>query len=143
MIGEGEYNLDDLIDIQVSDSYLGLDQDVIKCQNEGSLHDCSTRHYIDTVLRQCGCLPLNLRLSGNDPLCSPTELKCVAKVDVDSSGCLKPCSGMFVTSFSKSEQEKNLESLFPNFGAYDLYKKKTKYPPGYYGNKIHKIIDPV
>ena len=63
MIGEGEYNLDALKEIEVTDSYLGMDQDIRHCQTEESLFSCTTRHYIDTLLGQCGCLPFDIRNS--------------------------------------------------------------------------------
>ena len=62
LIGEGEYNLNDLKEIKVTDSYLGLDQEVRKCQNDEPLKNCTTRQYLDTLLRECGCLPITLRL---------------------------------------------------------------------------------
>ena len=37
-------------------------------------------------------------------LCEPTQ--------VDTFSCLKPCSGLIVTSFAKSEQHKDLDTLF-------------------------------
>ena len=60
LIGEGEYNLNDLKEIKVTESYLGLHDDIRVCSTEGSIHNCTTRHYIDTLLSQCGCLPFNL-----------------------------------------------------------------------------------
>ena len=64
-----------------------------------------------------------------ETLCtSPQELDCVNNVKVDTSSCLKACSGLIVTSFAKSELKKDLESLFPIFGDYKLYKKVTTYP---------------
>ena len=63
MVGEGEYNLDGFRQIKVTESYLGLDPDKKSCQNETLLHDCTTRKYLDTLLKKCGCLPLNLRTS--------------------------------------------------------------------------------
>ena len=65
-----------------------------------------------------------------ETLCtSSQELEdCVNNVKVDTSSCLKPCSGLIVTSFVKSELKKNLETLFPIFGQYKLYKKVTTYP---------------
>ena len=63
-IGEGEYNLNDLKEIIVTDSYLGLDENVSRgCQNVEPLNNCTTRLYMDTLLRDCGCLPFNIRLS--------------------------------------------------------------------------------
>ena len=60
LIGAGEYNINAIKEIIVTDSYLGLDQSIKRCQNEESLSQCSTKHYIDTVLKQCGCLPFTL-----------------------------------------------------------------------------------
>ena len=61
LIGEGEYNLNSLKEITVTESYLGLDQDVRKCQNDEPLNNCTTRQYLDTFLGKCGCLPFNIR----------------------------------------------------------------------------------
>ena len=63
LIGEGEYNLNTLKEIKVSDSYLGLDQDERGCQDEEPLYNCSTRHYMDALIDHCGCLPFNIKLS--------------------------------------------------------------------------------
>ena len=62
LIGEGEYNLNALTSIEVTDSYLGLDENVIKCQKEEPLQNCTTRRYRDTLLGQCGCLPFDMNL---------------------------------------------------------------------------------
>ena len=62
LIGEGEYNLNALTSIEVTDSYLGLDENVIKCQKEEPLQNCTTRRYRDTLLGQCGCLPFYMNL---------------------------------------------------------------------------------
>ena len=67
LIGEGEYNLDALKEIKVTDSYLGLDQDVRGCQNEESLNNCKTKHYLKTLLEECDCLPFNIRQSEKVP----------------------------------------------------------------------------
>ena len=69
LIGDGEYNLDNLKEIKGTDSYLGLDLDTRDCQNDKPFYNCTTQHYMEGLLRQCGCLPLNLRFSaevGND-----------------------------------------------------------------------------
>ena len=62
LIGEGEYNLDALKYIAATDSYLGLGQNIIGCQNKESYENCTTRHYIDNFLGKCGCMPFNIRL---------------------------------------------------------------------------------
>ena len=63
MIGGGEYNLNDIKDIKTTESYLGLDQDTRECQNKEHHYNCTTRQYVDTILGQCGCLPLSIKLS--------------------------------------------------------------------------------
>ena len=62
LVGEGEYNLNALKEIKVTDSYLGLDLDVIKCQNQEPRKNCTTKQYHDTFLGKCGCLPVNMRM---------------------------------------------------------------------------------
>ena len=63
LAGEGEYNLNVLKEIKVTDSFLGLDEDVRGCQIDEALGNCVTRHYIDSLLKQCGCIPFNIKLS--------------------------------------------------------------------------------
>ena len=64
-----------------------------------------------------------------EPICTASqEVECVNNVNVDTSSCLKPCSGLIVTSFVKSKLEKDLETLFPIFGEYNQYKKVTAHP---------------
>ena len=60
LIGQGEYNLNALKEISVTDDFLGLDQDVRQCQHEEPLNNCTTRQYLDTMLGECGCLPFNI-----------------------------------------------------------------------------------
>ena len=62
LIGEGEYNLNALKEIRVTESYLGLDQDVRQCQDDEPLINCTTRQYLDTLKGECGCLPISIRL---------------------------------------------------------------------------------
>ena len=63
IIGEGEYNLNVVKNIQVTESYLELDQDVRGCQTETTIQNCTTRQYISGLLEGCGCLPFSIRLS--------------------------------------------------------------------------------
>ena len=58
------------------------------------------------------------------------------QLQVDTFSCLKPCSGLIVTSFAKSEQHKDLDTLFPIFGEYNLFKKVTEYPSGANGKVV-------
>lgn len=59
--GDGEYNLDVLTEIKAADSFLEIDQDVRDCQNVETFYGCTSRHYMDNIIRDCGCLPINLK----------------------------------------------------------------------------------
>ena len=60
LIGEGEYNINVMTETKVTESFLGLDQDVRECQNDETLYDCTTRNHVNSMLEQCGCLPINM-----------------------------------------------------------------------------------
>ena len=148
LFGEGEYNLDVLKEIVVSSSYMGLNQNIRKCQSEETFYDCTTKHYRYDILRHCGCLPSNARLNDKvnllksiqnvrlyinlltqAPVCSSKQLECVNTINVNGSKCLKPCTGFIITSFTKSERNKNLEDLFPIImDSYNIYKMITQFP---------------
>ena len=73
----------------------------------------------------------NKAWSLQEPVCSTAkEMKCIEKTNryIDTSSCLKPCSGLIVTSFSKSHQKNDLRASFPIFQSYDNFKKLTSYP---------------
>ena len=68
-------------------------------------------------------------------------MKCVKSVMIDSFSCLKPCSGLIVTSFSKNYLNKDLEEIRTISKAYNEYKIITEYPPGYTGEyTLNNII---
>ena len=50
-----------MTELEVTDSYLGLEQDIKGCQNEEPYLNCTTKHYIENILVGCGCLPFNIR----------------------------------------------------------------------------------
>ena len=69
-----------------------------------------------------------------EPLCSAQKLDCVDKISVDTSSCMKPCSGLIVTSFSKSVEYKKLDILYPKiWRQYNNFKTISTYPPGLTG----------
>ena len=69
LIGEGEYNINDVKQLRVTKSFLGLDEEVRDCQNVESIHNCTTRKHLDTILEKCGCLPVNIWLSNKVFFC--------------------------------------------------------------------------
>ena len=60
LYGEGQYNFLSLKEISVTESFMGLDRDTINCQNIETFDDCKTRLYIETLRKDCGCVPISL-----------------------------------------------------------------------------------
>ena len=57
LTGEGQYNFNSIKQIDVTESFLGIDQEITKCQNMEPYEDCTTRYYLSEVKKKCGCLP--------------------------------------------------------------------------------------
>ena len=58
--GEGEYNLNILKEIKVTDPFYELDNEVRKCQSyrgEDTYDNCTTRYFLEQMRLKCGCLP--------------------------------------------------------------------------------------
>ena len=120
-----------LKEIEVTNSFLGMAQDAKKCQNEETLHNCTTIHYINIFLKQCKCLPFSLKVSSKvymeSPLCSSEKLACILKVKKKRPNCLVPCTGTLLTSFSNSIPEnKYLETKICS--CYDKHQKWLPLP---------------
>ena len=134
-MGEGDYHLDVLKEIQIKDSYLELDEDVRGCQNEEPFDNCTTRQYIDSLLKTCGCVPYSINLSrkGPMPICSSKELACVKRIEVNNSNCMPFCSGLILTSFSKNDAKKDMANLlYEEVMAYKQYMKWLEFPHKHY-----------
>ena len=56
-----EYNLNNVKEIRVTKDFLGLDRDVINCQNLESIETCKTRTYIAALMTKCGCVQFSIR----------------------------------------------------------------------------------
>ena len=66
-----------------------------------------------------------------EPLCTAVQLDCVRKIKADSinSKCLPECSGLILTSFSKSDSKNAIQHLIPSIDAvYKNYTKWAKFP---------------
>ena len=72
--GEGEYNLNILKEIKITNSFTELDKDVTMCQNYKSndtYDSCTTRYFMDQMMLKCGCLPdviINAKIN-NEKVC--------------------------------------------------------------------------
>ena len=49
-------------EIDVTESFMGLDRDNRKCQTVENYDDCKTNLYVNNLKKACGCLPLSLGL---------------------------------------------------------------------------------
>ena len=108
----------------MTESFLDLDMESKDCQTEEDEEYCRTKHYTDTILDQCGCLPFSMISSSNSTLCSPEQLRCVQNTTVDSSMCVKNCNGLVITSYSKADHARSLEASIPKeVSDYRKYKK--------------------
>ena len=71
------------------------------------------------------------------PICNLKGSDCVNKVNIDNHSCLSPCNGLFVTSFSKTESDTNLEMLLSEYiNSYDNYMKWYKFSAGLKGLQL-------
>ena len=67
-------------------------------------------------------------------MCSPEQVKCLRNIKVNAT-CAKSCSGLTITSFTKSEFDENsLMDIKTTINAYKYYKKWFKFPQGIKGN---------
>merc|ERR1711860_404923 len=113
-------------EIIVTDSFLGLERDIRNCQNIETFNDCITRQYNEKLLQQCGCLPLHLGNLEKDVLCvSKKDIECSQAIGPpNSTFCLRPCSGLVVSGYSKRQIDKSLGTLMP--ATVHQYKKFKK-----------------
>ena len=60
LFGEGEYNLNELKEIEVTKDFLELEQNVRACQYKEPIQNCTTRHIINQIEKHCRCKPFNM-----------------------------------------------------------------------------------
>ena len=56
--------MNEIKEIKVTESFLGLDEDSKGCQMEGEVDNCTTRQHLEAFLT-CGCLPYSVRKKAN------------------------------------------------------------------------------
>ena len=71
------------------------------------------------------------------------QMNCIENIKVDTSDCLKPCSGLIVTSFTKTQENRNMDNWLTVLDDYQVYKKVTVVPFGETGKYYIKIYHPV
>ena len=62
LYGEGQYNLNVVKEVAVTNSFMSLDTRIIGCQQLYDYEDCKSSHYLKSFLNKCKCLPFNLMI---------------------------------------------------------------------------------
>ena len=60
--GEGEYNINGVTEISVTDSFMGLDPEVRQCEiyADDTYNKCVREHHRNEILEKCKCLPFSV-----------------------------------------------------------------------------------
>ena len=61
LYGEGQYNLNSIKALRVSEDFLGMDESIKECQNKESFEECKSGRYIEKLLDECKCLPFGIQ----------------------------------------------------------------------------------
>ena len=75
--GAGEYNLDILKEIEVTNSFDELDTEVKNCRSyksNGSYDSCTTGYFHGQMLLNCGCIPYAISNSTNNKVWDTCKL---------------------------------------------------------------------
>ena len=59
--GEGTYALTGVKQIEVTEDFLDLSEEVTKCQTKETFEDCTTKLYLESMEKECNCIPYRLR----------------------------------------------------------------------------------
>ena len=61
MYGEGDYSLTAIKEIETTDAFLGLDEEIRNCQTVETFEECQAKEYIEIGLDRCKCTTYELR----------------------------------------------------------------------------------
>jgi hypothetical protein len=61
LFGEGNYALTAVKEIDGTEEFLGLDEEIKRCQDRESFQECQAREYIKNGLEKCKCTPYEMR----------------------------------------------------------------------------------
>ena len=61
LYGAGDYAFTNVKEVEGTEDFLQLDEDVKKCQDKESVVDCLSREYLESGRKKCGCVPYELR----------------------------------------------------------------------------------
>ena len=60
---ESIFNLNNVKEVSVSDSFKSMDEQTKGCQMDLTYDECTTQKYLAALIATCKCLPLKLRVS--------------------------------------------------------------------------------
>ena len=60
-----EFKIKMFKEVQVTNSFLGIDESVRGCQGREMYEDCIRHSYLDKFRNSCGCLPIGLKINKN------------------------------------------------------------------------------
>ena len=61
LFGEGNYALSAIKEVDVTDAFLGLDEEDKLCQNVETFLECQANEFIKIGLEKCNCTPYEIR----------------------------------------------------------------------------------
>ena len=122
--GEGNYNLNVVKEMKVTDSFMGLPQGVKQCQNKEDYLDCKTEEYLEALVNTCMCLPFGLKYfnDSNISICNATQMACARETKNLESKCLNRCEGLVVTSYSHQNNPNVLDKKVDLIESYKKFK---------------------
>ena len=68
--GEGEYNLNVVKEVEVTDAFLNLDESRRECQNSYDFQECTTQNNIKAMITKCSCLPFTILGQVKNKICT-------------------------------------------------------------------------
>ena len=152
LFGEGSYALSSVKEIDVTDSFIGLDDDIKLCQNEETVEDCSAKDLLKKGLDKCRCTPYRMRNYTKEVLCqklyvylhnvyfhqesvcTPAGTECYKSVKDAAEMCVTPCKGLYAdvkkdVEIKKVEEMSKFSKLISDYEEYKRgYNKEIFYP---------------
>ena len=61
LYGAGQYELNNVKEVLVTESFLGMEQETIGCSNKEDTGSCHTRRYLERLNATCHCIPFSLK----------------------------------------------------------------------------------
>ena len=58
--GEGHFSLSGVKEVKVTEDFVGLGEEITRCQTGQSRADCLTEKYLARALSTCHCAPVNI-----------------------------------------------------------------------------------